>query len=72
MDVQIHVFLTSVLAASEWSASRFSRFAHGEKIPGTRWIGGLTFRKASKYYQHGTHANLQRKHNSGIIQYIVF
>jgi hypothetical protein len=35
VDIQIHIFLTSALAASEWSASRPSRFT-----PGTHWIGG--------------------------------
>jgi hypothetical protein len=35
VDVQIHVFLTLALVASEWSASRLSRFASGEKIRGT-------------------------------------
>jgi hypothetical protein len=35
VDVCIHVFLTSALAGSEWSASRSGRFT-----PGTHWIGG--------------------------------
>jgi hypothetical protein len=34
MDVYIHIFLTSALAGSEWSASRPCRFT-----PGTLWIG---------------------------------
>jgi hypothetical protein len=41
VDVQIHVFLTSVLVAREWSASRPSRFALRETAPGIHWIGGL-------------------------------
>jgi hypothetical protein len=32
-DVQIHIFLTSVLAGGEWSASRPDRFTPGEKSP---------------------------------------
>jgi hypothetical protein len=35
VDVQVHIFLTSALAGSEWSASRPGRFT-----PGTHWIGG--------------------------------
>jgi hypothetical protein len=33
VDVQIHVFLTSALAGSEWSASGPGRFTTGEKAP---------------------------------------
>jgi hypothetical protein len=40
VDVHTHVFLTSVLAIGEWSASRPGRFTPGERAPGTRWIGG--------------------------------
>jgi hypothetical protein len=40
VNVQIHIFLTSALAAGEWSASRPGRFAPGERAPGTHWIGG--------------------------------
>jgi hypothetical protein len=40
VDVYIHIFLTSALVRFEWSASRFFRFTHGEKAPGTHWIGG--------------------------------
>jgi hypothetical protein len=40
VDVEIHVFLTSPLAGGEWSASRLGRFIHGERAPGTHWIGG--------------------------------
>jgi hypothetical protein len=36
----IHVFLTSVLAGREWSASRPGRFPPGERAPGTHQIGG--------------------------------
>jgi hypothetical protein len=32
-------FLTSALAGGEWSASRPGRFTHGERVPGTQWIG---------------------------------
>jgi hypothetical protein len=35
VDVWIHIFLTSVLAGGEWSASRPARFT-----PRTHWIGG--------------------------------
>jgi hypothetical protein len=35
VDVQIHIFLTSVLVGGEWSVSRPGRFT-----PGTHWIGG--------------------------------
>jgi hypothetical protein len=40
VDVQTHVFLTSVLVAGEWLASRPGRFTPGERIPSTLWIGG--------------------------------
>jgi hypothetical protein len=40
VDGQIHVFLTSVLFGSEWSASRPDRFTPGERAPGTHYIGG--------------------------------
>jgi hypothetical protein len=40
VDIYIHVFLTSVLAGGEWSASRPCRFNPGEKTPDTHWIGG--------------------------------
>jgi hypothetical protein len=39
-DVQTYVFLTSALVGGEWSASCPDRFAHGERVPGTHWIGG--------------------------------
>jgi hypothetical protein len=39
VDVSIHVFLTSALVGSEWSASRLGRFTRGERAPGTHWIG---------------------------------
>jgi hypothetical protein len=38
-DVQIHVFLTSVLVGVERSSSRPGHFTPGEKAPGTHWIG---------------------------------
>jgi hypothetical protein len=40
VDVQIHIFLNSALARSEWSASRPCRFTPTEKAPYTNWIGG--------------------------------
>jgi hypothetical protein len=40
VDVQIHVFLTSVLVGDEWSASRPCHFTPGGRAPGTHWIGG--------------------------------
>jgi hypothetical protein len=40
VDVQIHVFLDSCLVEGEWSASRPGRCTHGERVPGTHWIGG--------------------------------
>jgi hypothetical protein len=36
VDVYIHIFLTSVLAGGDWSASRPGRFT-----PGTHWIKRL-------------------------------
>jgi hypothetical protein len=40
VDVLTHIFLTSALVGGEWSASRPGRFIHGERAPGTYWIGG--------------------------------
>jgi hypothetical protein len=40
VDVYIHIFLTSALVGYEWSASRPTRFAPKETVPGTHWIGG--------------------------------
>jgi hypothetical protein len=37
---KIHVFLTSVLVWSDWSASCFGRFTPGERASCTHWIGG--------------------------------
>jgi hypothetical protein len=34
------VFFSSALAGGELSASRTGRFNHGERAPGTHWIGG--------------------------------
>jgi hypothetical protein len=39
VDVQSHIFLTSALAGSEWSASLPGSFTPGERAPGTYWIG---------------------------------
>jgi len=33
-------FLTSALGGGELSASRYGRFTHRERAPGTHWIGG--------------------------------
>jgi hypothetical protein len=41
VDLQIHIFLISALAADEWSALRPGRFT-----PGTHWIGGWADRRA--------------------------
>jgi hypothetical protein len=35
VDVYIHIFLNSALAAGEWSASRPCRFTPDERAPGT-------------------------------------
>jgi hypothetical protein len=43
---EIHIFLTSELAAGEWFASRHCRFTPGERAPGTRWIGNWVVRRA--------------------------
>jgi hypothetical protein len=40
VNVQIHIVLTSALAADEWSPSRHGRFTPEEKAPRTQCIGG--------------------------------
>jgi hypothetical protein len=40
VDVQIHIFFTSVIVGGEWSASRLGRATPEERAPGTHWIGG--------------------------------
>jgi hypothetical protein len=40
VDVQIHIFLISVLVGDKWSPSRPDRFTSGERASGTDWIGG--------------------------------
>jgi hypothetical protein len=40
VEVQIHIFLVSVLVGGEWWASRPGRFTPGERAPGTQLIGG--------------------------------
>jgi hypothetical protein len=40
VDIYIHIFLTSALVGTEWSASRPRSFTSGERAPGTHWIGG--------------------------------
>jgi hypothetical protein len=39
MEVQLHVFLISVLDAGEWSSSRFSGFTPWNTAPDTHCIG---------------------------------
>jgi hypothetical protein len=39
VDDETHIFLTSVLAWGELSASRPGRFTSGEKALGTYWMG---------------------------------
>jgi hypothetical protein len=46
VHVYIHIFSTSALVGGEWSASRPGRFTHGERVPGTHWIGGWVNPKA--------------------------
>jgi hypothetical protein len=41
INIQIHIFLTLVLAAGEWLASRPGHFTHRERAPGAHWIGRL-------------------------------
>jgi hypothetical protein len=41
VDVQINIFLTSVLVGGEWSASRPSSFIPRKRTPRTHWIGKL-------------------------------
>jgi len=40
VEVQRHMFSTSTLDGSEWSASRPGRFPPMETAPGTHWLGG--------------------------------
>jgi hypothetical protein len=40
VDVQIHIFLISVLAVGEWSVSRPGRFTSEERSLGTHLLGG--------------------------------
>jgi hypothetical protein len=46
VGVQIHIFLTSALVGSEWSALRLGRFTPAEITPGTYKIGGCAGPKA--------------------------
>jgi hypothetical protein len=46
VDVQIHIFLTSVVAGGEWSASRPGRCTSGERAACTHWVGGSVGPKA--------------------------
>jgi hypothetical protein len=50
VNVEIHIFLTSVPAGGEWSASRPDRLPPGEKAPGTHWIGGWVDPRAGLDY----------------------
>jgi hypothetical protein len=47
VDVEIHIFLTSALAAGEWSASRPCRFTPMERASGTHLVGGWMDPRAS-------------------------
>jgi hypothetical protein len=38
VDVYIHIFLTSALVGSEWSASRPGHFTPGKRAASTHWI----------------------------------
>jgi hypothetical protein len=40
VDVQIHIFLASAQARSEWLVSRPGRITPKERAPGTHWIRG--------------------------------
>jgi hypothetical protein len=40
VNVQIHIFLTSVLVGGECSASPLGRFISKERASGTHWTGG--------------------------------
>jgi hypothetical protein len=40
VEVELHALLTSALDGGEWSALLPGRFTHGERNPGTHWIGG--------------------------------
>jgi hypothetical protein len=42
VDVQIHIFLISVLVG-EWSGSRPGHFTPVERSPDTHWVGGWTW-----------------------------
>jgi hypothetical protein len=53
MDVQIHIFLTSALAGSEWSASRPCRFTPEEKALDTHWIQGWVGPRAGLDMERG-------------------
>jgi hypothetical protein len=46
VDVQIHIFLTSALVGSKWSASHACCFIPKERSPGTYWIDGLVCPRA--------------------------
>jgi hypothetical protein len=47
VDVEVHIFLTVALDGGEWSVSRPSHFAPGERAPVTHWIGGWVDPRAS-------------------------
>jgi hypothetical protein len=47
VDVQTHLFLTSVLVGGEWSASCPGHFTTGERALGTHSIGGWVGRRTS-------------------------
>jgi hypothetical protein len=46
VDVQIHIFLTSVLAGGEWSVSHPGLLISEESVTGSHWIGAWLGPKA--------------------------
>jgi hypothetical protein len=40
VDEQIQIFLTSALVGNKWPDTCPGRFAPGERVPTTHWIGG--------------------------------
>jgi hypothetical protein len=63
VDIQIHVFLTSVLVVDEWSASRPDRFTPGERDAGTHWMGGWVGPR-----RHGENSCAYSNSDSSVVQ----
>jgi len=40
IKIKLSTFLPLALCGDEWSASYFSCFTPGERVPSTQWIGG--------------------------------